>query len=58
MLIDINGDGYLDYFFGGSKKGDGNFNGTGFLGYVLNDKKGSFKICANSPSALYFAAVI
>jgi len=44
MLIDINGDGYLDYFFGGSKKGDGNFNGTGFLGYVLNDKKGSFKI--------------
>ena len=44
MLIDINGDGYLDYFFGGSKKGNGNFNATGFLGYVLNDKKGSFKI--------------
>jgi hypothetical protein len=42
MLIDINGDGYLDYFFGGSKKGDGNFNGTGFLGYVLNDKKSTW----------------
>ena len=44
MLIDINGDSYLDYFFGGTKKGDGNFIGTGFLGYILNDKKGSFKI--------------
>jgi len=43
-LVDIDGDGYLDYFFGGSKKGDNNFRNTGFLGYVLNDKKGGFKI--------------
>lgn len=43
-LIDIDGDGYLDYFFGGSKKGDNNFRNTSFLGYVLNDKKGGFKI--------------
>lgn len=43
-LIDINGDGYLDYFFGGSKIGDGSFSNTGFIGYIINDKKGSFKI--------------
>jgi hypothetical protein len=43
-LVDIDGDGYLDYFFGGSKKGDNNFRNTSFLGYVLNDKKGGFKI--------------
>jgi hypothetical protein len=43
-LVDIDGDGYLDYFFGGSKKGDGNYSNSGFLGYILNDRKGSFKI--------------
>jgi hypothetical protein len=42
-LVDINGDGYLDYFFGGSKKGDNDFRNSGFLGYILNDTKGAFK---------------
>jgi hypothetical protein len=43
-LIDVNGDGYLDYFFGGSKKGLNDFRNSAFLGYILNDKKGAFKI--------------
>ena len=42
-MVDINGDGYLDYFFGGSKKGDNDFRNSGFLGYILNDTKGAFK---------------
>jgi hypothetical protein len=44
-LIDINGDGYLDYFFGGSKANNSDYrNASLFMGYLLNDTKGSFKI--------------
>lgn len=44
ILYDINGDGYLDYFFGGSFPIPNSNNREGFLGYVLNDKKGNFLI--------------
>jgi hypothetical protein len=46
ILVDINGDGYLDYFFGGMRivnRMDMNANDHE-LGYVLNNKDGSFKI--------------
>lgn len=43
ILVDINGDGYLDYFFGGTKLTNNNQDENG-LGYILNDKKGGFKI--------------
>ena len=43
MLVDINGDGYLDYFFGGTKLTNNNQDEAS-LGYILNDKKGGFKI--------------
>jgi hypothetical protein len=42
-LVDINGDGYLDYFFGGNRKGNNDFRNSSFLGYILNDTKGAFK---------------
>jgi hypothetical protein len=44
ILVDINGDGYLDYFFGGSRQILNSNENEHFLGYVLNDKKGSFLI--------------
>lgn len=44
MLIDINGDGYLDLFFGGTKCSNCLVRETGYLGYVLNDKNGGFKV--------------
>ena len=44
MLIDINGDGFLDYFFGGNKQMANSNQNEGFLGYVLNNKKGGFLV--------------
>jgi hypothetical protein len=44
MLVDINADGYLDLFFGGTKCSNCLVRETGYLGYVLNDKNGGFKI--------------
>ena len=43
MMVDINGDGYLDYFFGGNIPIPNTNQREGFLGYVLNDKKGKFQ---------------
>lgn len=42
MLVDINGDGYLDYFFGGNFPIPNSNQRESFLGYVLNDKNGKF----------------
>lgn len=39
MLIDINGDGFLDYFFGGNLPIPNTNQREGFMGYVLNDKR-------------------
>jgi len=44
MLIDINGDGFLDYFFGGNLPILNTNNREGFMGYLLNDKKGKFAV--------------
>lgn len=44
MLVDINGDGFLDLFFGGTKCTNCLVRETGYLGYVLNDKNGGFKV--------------
>jgi hypothetical protein len=43
-LVDINNDGYLDYFFGGNIPIPNSNQREGFLGYVLNDKTGKFKV--------------
>ena len=44
MLIDINGDGFLDYFFGGNLPIPNTNQREGFMGYLLNDKKGKFAV--------------
>ncbi len=44
MLVDINGDGYLDYFFGGSRPIANSNQNELFLGYILNNKKGGFVV--------------
>ncbi len=44
MLVDINGDGFLDLFFGGTKCDNCLVREPGYLGYVLNDKNGGFKV--------------
>ena len=44
MLIDINGDGFLDYFFGGNLPILNTNNREAFMGYLLNDKKGKFAV--------------
>jgi hypothetical protein len=43
-LVDINNDGYLDYFFGGNIPIPNSNQREGFLGYVLNDKNGKFNV--------------
>lgn len=43
-LIDINGDGYLDLFFGGTKCVNCLIKESGYLGYILNDQNGGFKV--------------
>jgi len=43
ILVDIDGDGFLDYFFGGTKLTNNNQDESS-LGYVLNNKNGGFKI--------------
>jgi hypothetical protein len=44
MLVDINGDGYLDYFFGGSRPIANTNQNELFLGYILNNKRGGFVV--------------
>ena len=44
MLVDINGDGYLDYFFGGSRPIPNSNQNELFLGYILNNKRGGFVV--------------
>ena len=44
LLIDINGDGFLDYFFGGTKCNSCITRETGYIGYILNDQNGGFKV--------------
>jgi hypothetical protein len=43
-LVDINNDGYLDYFFGGNIPIPNTNQRESFLGYVLNDKTGKFMV--------------
>jgi hypothetical protein len=43
-LVDINNDGYLDYFFGGNIPIPNTNQRESFLGYVLNDKTGKFLV--------------
>ena len=44
ILVDINGDGYLDYFFGGTKPIANSNQNELFLGYILNNKRGGFVV--------------
>jgi hypothetical protein len=44
ILVDINNDGFLDYFFGGNIPIPNTNQRESFLGYVLNDKNGKFKV--------------
>lgn len=44
ILVDINNDGFLDYFFGGNIPIPNTNKKESFLGYVLNDKNGKFKV--------------
>ena len=47
ILVDINGDGYLDYFFGGAKLLDRSLDWSAnekTFGYIPNNKDGTFKV--------------
>lgn len=44
ILVDINSDGFLDYFFGGNITLPNSNERESFLGYILNDKNSKFKV--------------